>query len=138
MKERPAGITLIVILFFILGGLSLIWSALVFGLGGISSLIGSLFNLEGILSFGTETAWSGFLGLITAVVQIVTAFGLLGMRRWAYILALIGVGLTVIQGVVGMFTGGIFGFMCGSLLLLLPVIILIYLLRPAMRNAFGY
>jgi len=137
MEERPAGITLIVTLYFILGGLSLLWSGLVFGWGGLSSIFGSLFGAGQVLAYGEAIAWSGFLGLISAVVQIVVAFGLLGMKKWAWILALIGAGLTVIQGVVGIFGGGAFAIMCGSIGLILPVIILIYLLRPNIRRAFG-
>ena len=136
MERRPAGITMIVILFFLLGGLSLLWSGLIFGVGGISSLFGGLFGAEQVTAYGQSTAWSGFLGLITAVVQIVVAFGLLGMKKWAWILALVGAGLTVFQGLVGIFNGGVFAFMCGSIGLVLPLIILIYLLNPEIRSAF--
>ena len=136
MERRPAGITMIVILFFLLGGLSLLWSGLIFGVGGISSLFGGLFGAEPVTAYGQSTAWSGFLGLITAVVQIVVAFGLLGMKKWAWILALVGAGLTVFQGLVGIFNGGVFAFMCGSIGLVLPLIILIYLLNPEIRSAF--
>jgi len=45
-EQRPAGITLIVILFFVLGSLSLLWSGLIFGWGGLSSLFGGLFGGE--------------------------------------------------------------------------------------------
>jgi len=137
MKKRPAGITLIVIIFFLLGGFSLLWSGLIFGVGGLGSLFGGLFGAEQIVAVGESTAWSGFLGLVTAGVQIVVAFGLLGVKRWAWVLALVGAALTVVQGVIGMFTGGVFAFMCGSIGLILPVIILIYLLRPGVRRAFA-
>jgi len=128
---------MIVILYFILGFLSLLWSGLVFGIGGISSLFGGLFGAEQVAGFGDTTAWSGFLGLLSAVLQIVVAFGLLGMLRWAWYLALIGAGVTVVQGIVGMFTGGLYGFMCGGIGLVVPVIILIYLLQPGVRKSFG-
>lgn len=137
MKKRPAGITLIVIIFFLLGGFSLLWSGLIFGVGGLGSLFGGLFGAEQIVAVGESTAWSGFLGLVTAGVQIVVAFGLLGVKRWAWVLALVGAALTVVQGVIGMFTGGVFAFMCGSIGLILPVIILVYLLRPGVRRAFA-
>ena len=137
MQKRPAGITMIVILFFLLGALSLLWSGLIFGVGGLSSLFGGLFGAEQVTTYGQSTAWSGFIGLITAVVQIVVAFGLLGMKRWAWILALVGAGLTAFQGVVGIFNGGAFAFMCGSIGLIVPVIILFYLLSPGTRSAFG-
>ncbi len=136
MERRPAGITMIVILFFLLGGLSLLWSGLIFGVGGLSSLFGGLFGAEQVTAYGESTAWSGFLGLLTAVVQIIVAFGLLGMRKWAWILALVGAGLTVFQGLVGILNGGVFAFMCGSIGLVLPLIILIYLLNPDIRSAF--
>jgi hypothetical protein len=135
--KRPTGITVIAIVFIVLAVLSLLWSGLVFGVGGLSSLVGGLFGAGSVAAFGTSSAWSGFLGIITAGVQFVVAFGLLAMKKWAWILALIGVGLTVFQGVVGLFSGGIFGFMCGGLGLVIPVIILIYLLRPTIRSAFG-
>ena len=137
METRPAGVTLIVVLYFVLGGLSLMWSGLVFGWGGLSSLFGGLFGADQARAYGEAVAWSGFLGLVNAVVQIVVAFGLLGMKKWAWVLALIGVALTVLQGVVGMFGGGAFAIMCGSIGLILPVIILVYLLRPSIRQAFG-
>jgi len=65
-----------------------------------------------------------------------TLFQLLAMKKWAWILAIVGVGLTVIQGVINMFGGGTFAFICGSLWLILPVIILIYLLSKGIRSAY--
>ena len=135
--KRPTGITIIAILYIVLAILSLLWSGLVFGVGGLSSLFGGLVGAESVAAFGVSSGWAGFLGIITAVVQFIVAIGLLSMKKWAWILALIGVGLTVIQGVVSTFAGGVFGFMCGGLALIIPVIILIYLLRPTIRGAFG-
>jgi hypothetical protein len=68
---------------------------------------------------------------------MVVAIGLLSMKKWAWILALIGVALTVLQGIVGIFGGGPFALMCGILGLLIPVGILIYLLLPGTRRTFG-
>jgi hypothetical protein len=133
----PAGVMIIAILCFILGFLSLLWSGLVFGVGGISSLIGGLFGAESIASFGDMTAWSGFLGLIAAGVQIVVGFGLLGIKKWAWYLATVAVALGVLQGVVQIFGGGLYSFMCGSISIIIPAVILIYLLTPGIRQAFG-
>jgi len=135
--KRPTGITIIAILYIVLAILSLLWSGLVFGVGGLSSLFGGLVGAESVAAFGVSSGWAGFLGIITAAVQLIVALGLLAMKKWAWILALIGVGLTVVQGVIGLFAGGVFGFMCGGLALIIPVIILIYLLRPTIRDDFG-
>jgi hypothetical protein len=135
--KRPTGITIIAVLYIVLAVLSLLWSGLVFGVGGLSSLFGGLFGADNVAAFGTSSSWSGFLGIITALVQIVVAIGLLSIKRWAWFLALVSVALTVVQGIVGIFGGGPFAFMCGILGLAIPVGILIYLLRPGIRQAFG-
>jgi hypothetical protein len=131
------GITLIAVLYIILAVLSLLWSGLVFGVGGLSSLFGGLFGADNVAAFGTSSAWSGFLGIVAALVQIVVAIGLLSLKKWAWILALVSVALTVVQGIVGIFGGGLFAFFCGILGLAIPVGILIYLLLPGTRRVFG-
>jgi hypothetical protein len=135
--RRPTGITIIAVLYIILAVFSLLWSGLVFGVGGLSSLFGGLFGADNVAAFGTSSAWSGFLGILAALVQIVVAIGLLSLKRWAWILALVSVALTVVQGIVGIFGGGLFAFMCGILGLAIPVGILIYLLLPGTRRLFG-
>jgi len=135
--KRPAGVTLIAILFIALAVLSLLWSGLVFGVGGLGSLFAGLFGAQNVAALGVSSAWSGFLGILAAGVQLVVGIGLLSLKKWAWILALFGVGLTVVQGIVGIFGGGPFAFMCGSLGLIIPVAILIYLLVPGTRQLFG-
>jgi hypothetical protein len=137
MKKRPTGISILFWIYLILGILSLLWSGIVLGIGGLSSFFGSIFGMENVLSFGSTSAWSGYVGIITAVVQIIVAFGLASMKKWAWVLAIIAVGLTILQGAAGIFAGGTFVFICGSLGLILPAIILFYLLRADIRAAFG-
>lgn len=137
MQKRPTGISVLFWVFLILGVLSLLWSGMVLGIGGLSAFVGGLFGLEGVFDFGSTSAWSGYIGILTAIVQVIVAFGLLSMKKWAWVLAIIGLVLTVVQGILGIFAGGVFAFICGSLGLILPVIILIYLLRADIRAAFG-
>jgi hypothetical protein len=134
--RRPTGITIIAVLYIVLAVLSLLWSGLIFGVGGLSSLFGGLFGADNVAAFGTSSAWSGFLGIVAALVQVVVAIGLLSLKKWAWILALVSVALTVVQGIVGIFGGGPFAFMCGILGLAIPVGILIYLLLPGTRRVF--
>lgn len=137
MQKRPTGISVLFWVYLILGVLSLLWGAAVLGIGGLSSLFGSLFGLGKVADFGNTSAWSGYIGIITAVVQIIVAFGLSSMKKWAWVLAVIGVALTVIEGILGIWGGGLFAFICGSLGLIVPIIILFYLLRTEIRSAFG-
>lgn len=135
--KRPTGITMIAVMFIGLAVLSLLWSGLVFGLGGLGSFVGGLFGADSVARLGTSSAWSGFAGFLTSLVQIAVAIGLLAMKRWAWFLALVGVGLTVVQGIAGTLGGGPLAFMCGFLGLIIPLGILIYLLLPGTRRAFG-
>ena len=137
MQKRPTGISVLFWVYLILGILSLLWSGMVLGVGGLSAFFGGLFGMENVTSFGSTSAWSGYVGILTAVVQIIVAFGLSAMKKWAWFLALVGVGLTLVQGAVGMLSGGLFALMCGSLGLIVPLIILFYLLRADIRAAFG-
>lgn len=137
MKKRPLGITIIAALYIILGILSLLWSGLVFGVGGMTSMVGSLFGADAIASYGSSNVWSGTFGVITAIVQITVAIGLFTLKRWAWYLAMVALGLTIIEGVIGIFGGGFFAFACGGIGLIIPVVILIYLLRPHIREMFG-
>jgi len=137
MSNKPVGIRLLFWLYLIVGILSLIWGVLVLGVGGVSSLFGNLFGAENIASFGQSSAWSGYISILAAIVQIVVAFGLAALQKWSWYLAVFGAGLTVIEGIFGMFTGGVFGWICGSMGLLIPVIVLIYLLQKNTRNVFG-
>lgn len=137
MKERPAGITVIAGLYIFLGCLSLLWGFLALGVGGLTALFGNLFGAQSVTAFGQSSAWTGYVGILTAIVQIVVAIGLIGMKKWAWYLAIVALALTVILGVFGVFTGGVFAFICGSLGLIVPVIILIYLLTRGVRHEFG-
>ena len=136
MKKRPTGISILFWVYLILGILSLLWSGLVLGIGGLSTILGGLFGMESVSDFGSTSAWSGYVGIITAVVQIIVAFGLASMKKWAWILAIIAVGLTILEGVIGVFGGGAFAFICGSLGLIVPIVILFYLLKADIRAAF--
>lgn len=136
MRPRPCGITALGVIYLILGGLSLLWSLIVFGFGSVSWLTGSLFGGSGMAASGGANVWAGLLGLLTAGIQIIAAIGLLRLKSWAWVLALIAVGVTVIQGILGMFSGGLAAFCCGGFGVLLPIGILIYLLSPGTRATF--
>ncbi len=137
MNARPAGVTIIALFFILLGVFSLIWSLVVFGVGGLTSAFGSLFGAETINAAASSGMWSGFLGIIAAVVQIVVGIGLLGMKRWSWYLAVAAVALSIVQGLVGIFGGSTFVILCGVLWLSIPVLMLVYLARSNMRKRFG-
>ncbi len=137
MKTRPTGITVLALIYIALAALSLLWSLTVFGFGGLAATFGSLFGAQSIATTGVNSVVSGTLGIITAIVELIVAFGLWKLRPWAWLLAIIAIGLNVVGGVLGMFSGGLWTFCCGVFGLIIPAAILIYLLRPHVRQAFG-
>lgn len=137
MKTRPTGITILALIYIALAALSLLWSLTVFGFGGLAATFGSLFGAQSIATTGVNSVVSGTLGIITAIVELIVAFGLWKLRPWAWLLAIIAIGLNVVGGVLGMFSGGLWTFCCGVFGLIIPAAILLYLLRPHVRQAFG-
>jgi hypothetical protein len=136
-KQRPTGITLLAIAFLVLGGLSLLWSLLQFGVGSVTGLTASLFGAGTIASAGASRAWAGLIGGAGAIFNLIVAFGLFTLRPWAWVLALIAIGINVISGVVGLFSGGLLALCCGLVGLAIPAGILYYLFRPEVKKAFG-
>ncbi|MDX1416825.1 MAG: hypothetical protein R3293_21665 [Candidatus Promineifilaceae bacterium] len=136
MNKRPLGITAIAIFFVVLSVISFVWSLVIFGVGGISSLLSGLFGIENMAAFATSNTWSGFFGIVASILQFVAAIGLLLLKRWAWYLAVLVVGVSVFQGVVGLFGGGLFSLLCGALLLILPLAVLLYLLSGRIRELF--
>ena len=135
---RPGGIMLLGVLLVILGIFSLLWGVLVLGVGGLSWLTGSLFGADQVASFGSSSALQAIFGIGGGILQLVVAFGLFRLKKWAWVLAFVAVAASVAQGVIGIFSGGGFtGICCGLIGLIIPVWIVVYLLRKDVRSAFG-
>lgn len=137
VTERPTGVTILAVIYILLGLLSLVWSLLVFGVGAVTGLTGAIVGAENMASFGSANFWGGIIGVAGAMLDFIIAYGLLNLRPWGWMLALIGLAITVITGVMGLMSGGFFAICCGLLGLLVPAGILYYLLRPDVRRAFG-
>lgn len=134
--RRPAGIEFLVIIYVVLSIFSLLWSALLFGFGGLGAFVGTIAGAENMAMQGTNRAVSGTLGIITAVLHLIVAYGLWTLKRWAWILAVVALAVNVITGITGMFSGGFWALCCGFAGLLVPLAIFVYLLTPGVRSAF--
>lgn len=120
-----------------LGIVTLVLGGLVLSIGGLSAWFGGLFSAELLTNFGETSAWIGYLSIVTALFVIVVCFGLIAMKKWAWALASFGLALSIALALVLMFTGGVFGFIFGSLSLIMPFMILVYLFSERTRRAFG-
>jgi cytochrome c oxidase subunit IV len=137
--ERPAGVTILAVVGFIIGGL--------FALGGLGMMLGGaalsrMANSGGLgMLAGVGGAIIGFVLLGFALVYIVDAIGLLKVANWARILTIILVGLSLLRSAFSMMRS--LGHLnpialCFALIIAaIDVWILVYLFKPDVKQAFG-
>jgi hypothetical protein len=137
--ERPAGVTILAVVAFILGGFSVL-GGLGIALGGaVLSRMASGSGLGMLASLGGAVLGAIFFGF--AVIYIVDAFGLLKVANWARILTMILVALHLFRTAfsllrpfahvhpIGLFFSLIFAA--------IDVWILVYFFKPDVKRAFG-
>jgi hypothetical protein len=121
--NRPTGVTILAVLIIISGAFGLCGGCFLLGFGSIAGPIGALF---GGGQLGAGAFLSGISWSIGAVISLAAGFGMLSLKTWAWSLASSIWGLT--QG----------ASWCLALpALILPAIVIIYLLQPRVRQAFG-
>lgn len=120
--------------FAIIGGIfSLLWGLGLSGVGGMSWLTGLLFS-EGLQSWGGNSFGAGLWSMFVGLMQIVTGIGLFARQKWAWLLALIVAGFSLLTPLYALFTGN-FWALWG---LIIPGVIFYYLLADAdVKRAFG-
>jgi hypothetical protein len=138
--ERPTGVTILAVLGYIGAGL-LVFAALgTFTMGGVllSRMGGG--GAMGMLG-GAAVAFVGVVFLIIAVLYVVLATGLLKLQNWARILTIVFVGLGLLFQALGLL-GALFHFhpfifIWRAIFAAIDVWILVYLLKPHVKQAFG-
>lgn len=128
-EGRPTGVTILAVL-TALGGVG----PLAYG---FISIIGSAATL---LSSADSPALPvlviGVIYLGIAAVYFVVAWALFGLRPWAWVAAVVVTAGGVLLNVVAGLTGNV-GWPQVVLASIVPAIVLVYLLRPHVRAAFG-
>jgi len=83
-----------------------------------------------------NTLFIGFYAMAIAVaISLVAGFGMLSLKTWAWWLGLIGAAWSLASSIWGLTQGASW---CLALpALILPAIVIIYLLQPRVRQAFG-
>lgn len=137
MRNVPRGVKILAGVYIVLAVLSILWSLLVFGVGGLAVMTASVFGSDPGSSFGSARVVAGLSGIVIAGLQLVVGIGLLTLKRWAWLLAVVVAGLTLAEGIIGMFGGGLLAFCCGGLGIAIPAGIVVYLFQGRVRKAFG-
>ncbi len=130
--NRPTGVTILAILAIISGALSLCGGCFLLGFGSIAAPVGALF---GAGNLGASAFLSGVSWSIGAVISLAAGFGMLALKTWAWWLGLIGAIWSLASSIWGLTQGASW---CLALpAMILPAVVLIYLLQPSVRQAFG-
>lgn len=134
--NRPTGVTVISILYFLS---ATFWLLLALGLfvgGGLAGMAAGAAPGEGAIGLGI-LAGAGVAGgvaaLLFAAVMVMTGVGLLRLRNWGRILAIV---LSVVTVCV-FFMGVIFLEPMSIITVALNIWIIVYLLKPPVKAAFG-
>jgi hypothetical protein len=140
--QRPAGVTIIAILGFIVAGLAAIW-----GLGLLvgGTLMSSIAHRPAGMMLGMSGVFAGVVLLGVAALLIVTCIGLLKLQEWARILTIVLNAVHLVIAALGLldaFRNIHIPFFVGVMLrhivmLAVGVWIIVYLMQPKARQAFG-
>ena len=125
--NRPIGVTIIAILVIIGGILGILGGLAGFGLFGSTAA-------DAVA--GSETLASVYAGtiLVVSIVQLAVGIGLWMLKSWAWTLAVVVVILRVVGDVFSLF----FGVAINTLITLaIHLVIMWYLFRPEVKQAFG-
>lgn len=125
-EARPTGVTVLAVLNGIIGAFALLGGiGMMAGGGAMGSMMG---GAEGGL-FAAMAGVFGFVLLIMGVLYLLAAWGLWTRQRWAWYVAMVGVVLGILNGIVSL-PFGIVG-------LLIAGLIGWYLLTPPVQRWFG-
>ena len=127
MNQRPTGVTILAILAFVGGILSILGALTLLGLGGFLAGAG----------FGGLAVFFGIYALVWGALALWIGWGFWQLRpsawRWGIILMVIGAVITIVQIPLG-YSGGIAS---AAISVAIDLAVIYYLTTPAVRAAFG-
>jgi hypothetical protein len=137
--ERPLGVTILAVLGFIAAGM-LVLAALVMFIGG--AMVANMATRPGLAMIGGvggAVVAVIFLGL--AVLYLVVALGFLKLQNWARVLTIVLCGLGLLFNGLGVVNGlmhfRVFIVVWQAIVVGIDLWVIIYLLKPHVKQAFG-
>ncbi len=138
--ERPTGVTILAVLYFI-GTAFLGLCGLLFIVGG--SMLSGLAQSGGPGSaiFAAGGAVVGGFFLVLALLELAIGIGFIKLQNWARVVAIVLTGIAVLFGLLGMFSMlahlMVFALTIRVITLAIQIWILVYLFKPHVKEAFG-
>jgi len=139
--ERPTGVTILAVLYFIGTAILAICGLFFFVLGGsmLSGMAQSGGPWSTILAAGGAVV--GALFLVFALLQLALGIGFIKLQNWARVVAIVLTGIAVLFGAIGMLSllahVMVFALVVRVITLAIQIWILVYLFKPHVKQAFG-
>lgn len=145
---RPAGITLISLLYFFVALLLVVCAAVFMGMMGIAAVGERAHQLGPFSVLARLGALAGVVCLVIALMMGLVGWGLWALKEWARIVALVLSGLGLLGGVAGFLLAllvrspmlpvlGMVGAAFALVRIAINALILWYLLQPQVKHAFA-
>ncbi len=135
--NRPFGLTVIAWLAIIGGGLQILGSLGLVGIGAFGILVGSTGALETAVLLGVGfPMWTGIVLIALGAIGIVFGVGILELRPWSWTMGIVLYALNLLAGLV-LLVGTGFGVTV-AFVTLMSAVILAYLMAAAPREALGH
>jgi uncharacterized membrane protein (DUF2068 family) len=135
--QRPTGVTVLAVLQFIGGILSLFIgiSGLFFGGLMVSGVAENTSGAAAAAQVGPLMVAGGFFAILSGILGLIAGYGLFTLKGWGWTLAMVFSVINVIHNVIGLFQGAsIPGAIVG---IVISGLILYYLFQPHVKRAFG-
>jgi hypothetical protein len=139
--ERPTGVTILAVLYFIGAAILAICALFFFVLGGsmLSGMAQSGGPWSTILAAGGAVV--GAMFLVFALLQLALGIGFIKLQNWARVVAIVLTGIAVLFGAIGMLSllahVMVFALVVRVITLAIQIWILLYLFKPHVKQAFG-
>ena len=135
--NRPTGLTVIAWLAIVGGGLQMLGSLGLVGIGAFGALIGSSGAIEAVVLMGLESSiWIGIVLIALGAIGLVFGYGALELRPWSWTMGIVLYALNLTAGIALLYTTG-FGLTV-LLVTLMSAAIVGYLFTATARVALGH
>lgn len=133
--QRPTGVTILAVLQFIGGIISLFFGLSSLFFGGLMVASDAAATAGADIDMGPILLLAGILAIVSGVIGLIAGYGLFTLKGWGWTLAMVFSVLNIFHNLLGLFQGGsVPGAIVG---IVISGLIIYYLNTSTVKRAFG-
>jgi uncharacterized membrane protein (DUF2068 family) len=134
-NQRPTGVTILAVIQFIGGIISLFFGLSSLFFGGLMVASDAAATTGAEIDMGPILLLAGGLSIISGVIGLIAGYGLFTLKPWGWTLAIVFAVLNIVHNLLSLFQGGnIPGSIIG---IVISGLIIYYLNTSTVKRAFG-